>query len=68
MKLDVQRKLGIENLTRCMNCSYGFSAFTTCNEPYKERVVECDHFLEVPVVEQIVVVRLDQWYERNERK
>ena len=52
-----QRKLKIENLTRCMNCS----VFVTCKESFKENVVDCDHFSEIPTQKQVLVVKLVEW-------
>jgi hypothetical protein len=57
MDKEIERKLRIENLTRCMNCA----AFVTCKECEKENVVDCDHFVEILEKEQVVVVRLDEW-------
>ena len=57
MNEGIERKLRIENLTRCMNCS----VFVTCAEPFKENVADCDHFLELPDSEQVVVVKLNEW-------
>jgi hypothetical protein len=57
MDEEVDRKLRIENLTRCMNCS----GFVTCREPFKEDVVDCDHFSELPDEKQVVVVGLCEW-------
>jgi hypothetical protein len=53
----LSHKLKIENLTRCMNCS----AFVTCREPFKEDVVDCDHFVEIPDKEQVIVICLCEW-------
>ena len=57
LKLDLERKLRIENLTRCMNCE----AFVTCGECEKENVVECSHYREIPPRKQVVVVGLSEW-------
>jgi hypothetical protein len=52
-----QRKLKIENLTRCFNCSM----FVTCEEPFKEDIVDCDHFSEIPTQKQVIVAKLIEW-------
>ena len=57
MNKGLQRKLKIENLTRCMNCS----VFMACREPLKEDVVDCDHFVEIPDKEQVIVIGLCEW-------
>lgn len=57
MDNEIERKLRIENLTRCMNCS----AFVTCKECEKENVVDCDHFVEIADEEQIVIISLCEW-------
>jgi hypothetical protein len=57
MSKGLQRKLKIENVTRCFNCS----VFVTCEEPFKEDVVDCDHFVEITEVRQVVVVKLVEW-------
>ena len=56
--IELQRKLKIENLTKCMNCR----TFMSCKEPFKENVVDCGHhFLEEAESEQVVVVKLKEW-------
>jgi hypothetical protein len=57
MSEGLQRKLKIENLTRCMNCS----VFVTCKEPFKEDIVDCSHFQELPDEKQVVVVGFCKW-------
>jgi hypothetical protein len=57
MGKELQRKLKIENLTGCMNCS----VFVTCKEPFKEDIVDCNHFSELPDEKQVVVVGLYEW-------
>lgn len=63
MDEEVERKLRIENLTRCMNCS----AFVTCKESYKENVIDCDHFVEIGEEKQVVVIRLVEWAKRGNK-
>lgn len=58
---EFDRKLKIENLTRCMNCS----RFVTCEETFKENVLECERVREIPAQKQVVVVEL---IERTRRK
>lgn len=57
MDKELERKLKIENLTRCMNCF----AFVTCKEPYKENVADCDHFVEIQSRKQVIVIGLAEW-------
>ena len=57
MKIELDRKLRIENMTRCMNCE----AFVTCKECEKENVVDCDHFREIAVRKQVVTVSLTEY-------
>jgi hypothetical protein len=57
LKLKFERKLRIENLTRCMNCE----AFVTCGECEKENVVECDHYKEIAPRKQVLVISLSEW-------
>ena len=52
----VRRKIKIENLIRCMNCS----VFVTCVEDLKENVVECDHYSEVSKEKQVIVIPLSE--------
>jgi hypothetical protein len=55
MNEKLERKVRIENLTRCMNCL----SFTTCSEPFKENMVDCgEKFVELPVDKQVVVISL----------
>jgi hypothetical protein len=56
MKNEVERKLKIENLTRCMNCT----RFVTCSEDKKENVVDCQHYQEIGVENQVVVESLKE--------
>jgi hypothetical protein len=56
-KKDFMRKLKIENLTRCLNCS----RFPRCGESFKENVVECERVRELPTEKQVVVVKLSEW-------
>jgi hypothetical protein len=57
MKNNLERKLRIENLTRCMNCE----AFVTCKECEKENLAECDHYREIAARKQVVLVSLTEW-------
>ena len=61
MKIDVDRKLRIENLTRCMNCL----AFVTCVECNKENVVECDHYREIVPRKQVLVMLVGDWLQMD---
>lgn len=54
---NIEKKLKIENLTRCCSCKL----FQKCKEPFKEDIVDCDHFSELPENEQIVIVRLAEF-------
>lgn len=54
---NTEKKLRIENLTRCCSCAL-FQK--NCKEPFKENIVECDHFSELPENEQFVIVRLSE--------
>lgn len=57
MDKETSRKIKNENLTRCMNCE----GFETCNEVFKEKLVDCCRFVEVSVQNQVVVVKLSEW-------
>jgi hypothetical protein len=63
MNEEVDKKLRIENLTRCLNCS----VFVTCKEPYKENAAECDHFEEIQSQKQVVVIGLAEWAHGGKR-
>jgi hypothetical protein len=54
MNKDVERKLKIENLTRCMNCL----AFVACCELRKEDIVDCQNFKEIGLENQVTLVNL----------
>lgn len=60
---ELDRKLKIENIERCMNCS----VFVSCEEPFKENVVDCSHhFQELPESEQLVVIKLTKWCQKHD--
>jgi hypothetical protein len=56
MNKETDRKLRMENLTRCMNCL----TFSVCNEERKEDVVCCAHYREVEAESQVVVMLLTE--------
>jgi hypothetical protein len=56
MSKRVDKKLKIENLTRCMNCN----RFVTCSEKEKENIVDCLRYREVGRGNQVVAVRLER--------
>jgi hypothetical protein len=56
MKEETTRKLKIENLTRCMNCS----GFVACCELRKEDIVDCQNFKEVGLENQVTLVNLKE--------
>jgi len=51
----IEKKLKIENLERCLNCS----CFNRCLE-LKEEVALCEKFKEVPMKKQLVIVSLEE--------
>jgi hypothetical protein len=60
MNKDVERKLKIENLTRCINCL----AFVVCCESRKEDIADCVRFKEVGLGNQVTVFNLRQGVQR----
>jgi hypothetical protein len=61
MNKETERKLQIENLTRCMNCS----RFGTCSEKEKENIVDCLHYREVGVQSRVFVGSLKECCSRE---
>ena len=59
----VEKKLKLENLTRCLNCAL----FCQC-ELRKEEMIVCDKFKEISAKKQLVVVSLEEWAELKARK
>ncbi len=63
-KLDIlEKKLKIENIERCLNCK----SFLRCKER-KEDVVVCEHYKEVPVKQQLVIVKLSEYEKLHDSK
>lgn len=59
---ELERKLKIENLEKgCLNCQ----AFVSCRMCRKESIIDCDHFVELPEDQQVVVVNLLEWAKRK---
>ena len=63
MKIDLDEKLRLENLTRCINCS----RFVSCEEHRKETLVDCWLFLEIPPRKQIVILSVTEWCCKDSR-
>ncbi len=61
MNNEIERKLRVENLTRCMNCA----GFVACEECEKENMADCDHFVEIGEEKRVVVIRLVEWAKRG---
>ena len=59
----VEKKLKLENLTRCINCAL----FCQC-ELRKEEMIVCDRFKEINTKKQLIIVSLEEWAELKSRK
>lgn len=63
MNKETDRKLKIENLERCLNCSL----FAGCLEPKKEDIADCDHFSELSSAKQVLIIALAEYSEFKDR-
>ena len=52
----IEKKLKIENLTRCLNCAL----FCKCRLQ-KEEIIVCEKYREIDVERQVVIVPLKEW-------
>ena len=59
----IEKKLKLENLTRCLNCRL----FCDCDLK-KEEMIVCDRFKEINVKKQLIIVPLEEWAELKARK
>jgi len=59
----VEKKLKLENIERCLNCKL----FSDCPET-KEEVIVCSKFKEIPVKQQLVIVKLSDYSKLKDSK
>ena len=59
----IEKKLKLENLTRCINCRL------FCNCAFrKEEIVICESFKELNVKKQLIIIPLEEYSELKGRK